>query len=57
MFREAGGEYVTVGSDAHFPEHVGRYMKEAYFALKAAGFCTVTYFKERTPVQIPLCTD
>lgn len=54
MFRAAGGEYVTVGSDAHFPEHVGRYRKEAHAALKAAGFSAVTYFKERRPVQIAL---
>ena len=54
MFRAAGGEYVTVGSDAHVPEHVGRYVKDAYTALKSAGFSAVTYFKERKPVQIAL---
>ena len=54
MFRAAGGELVTVGSDAHFPEHVGRYVEDAYTALKSAGFSAVTYFKERKPVQVAL---
>lgn len=53
-FRAAGGEFVTVGSDAHFPEHVGRYMDEAHEALKEAGFGAVTYYKERKPEQVKL---
>ena len=44
MFRAAGGEYVTVGSDAHVPEHVGRYVKEALSLIHIFGFAIFVLF-------------
>lgn len=46
-FRECGGELVTVGADAHRPEHVARGIPEALEMVKAAGFGYVTTYKGR----------
>lgn len=51
-FRELGGEYLTLGSDAHFTEHVGAGIKEGYDIALEAGFEYVTYFKDRKPVKV-----
>ena len=49
-FRECGGELVTVGSDAHRPEDVGKGVPEALELLRAAGFGYVTTFAGRKPI-------
>ena len=45
-YHALGGRYCTVGSDAHYAEHVGRRIAEA---LKIAEACQLTpvYFKKR----------
>ena len=45
-FQELGGRYVTLGSDAHYSEHVGRGLESA---LEIAHQCNLqpVYFKER----------
>lgn len=53
-FRELGGEYVTYGSDAHYAEHIGKGMEEAYAAMLAAGFTELTMFQSRTPLKLPI---
>jgi histidinol-phosphatase (PHP family) len=50
MFRDAGGEIVTTGSDAHRAEHVGLKLDGAVECLKAAGFRRYAFFKGRKPV-------
>ena len=50
LFRECGGEIVTVGSDAHTSEAVGRGQKEALEILREAGFKAVASFTRRKPV-------
>ena len=47
-FRELGGEIVTVGSDAHFPERIGQYVPEALEILKDI-FGYVCTFENRKP--------
>lgn len=49
QYAEMGGEIITVGSDAHRPEHVGNYIRET---LKALGDITpwITVFAEGKPV-------
>ncbi|MGE4483777.1 MAG: histidinol-phosphatase HisJ family protein [Oscillospiraceae bacterium] len=47
LYRECGGEVVTVGSDAHTADAVGTGIKEAYELLEEAGFRFVTTFKNR----------
>ena len=53
-FKELGGEYLTLGSDAHFTEHVGAGIKEGYEIALEAGFEYVTYFEKRKPVKVKI---
>lgn len=46
-YLELGGERITVGSDAHFPRHVGFGIKETTELLKELGFKYVTAFTKR----------
>ncbi|OGO16216.1 MAG: hypothetical protein A2Y93_16310 [Chloroflexi bacterium RBG_13_68_17] len=48
-YRQAGGKYVTAGSDAHLPEHVGFGLELAVAAARAAGFPNLTRFIARRP--------
>ncbi|ADY57378.1 histidinol phosphate phosphatase HisJ family [Syntrophobotulus glycolicus DSM 8271] len=47
-FKELGGKYVTIGSDAHSPGQIGRNLKTGY---ELAAYCSLSpvYFKERSP--------
>ena len=49
LFREVGGELVTVGSDAHTPKGVGQGIREAYALLSDVGFRYVTHYEKRQP--------
>lgn len=49
-YRECGGQYVTLGSDAHAPEDVARGLREILPLLQATGFDHVTTYEKRTPV-------
>ena len=53
-YRELGGEYVTIGSDAHTAAAVGAGFAEAAEALRRCGFSAYTVYRERRPVQIGL---
>ncbi|MDQ7779701.1 MAG: histidinol-phosphatase HisJ family protein [Planctomycetota bacterium] len=53
-YRQAGGEIVTVGSDAHRAEETGSGIATAYGLLREAGFKFVSFFRERRPHMIPL---
>ena len=50
LYRQAGGEIVTVGSDAHTPEGVGRGVREALELLAAHGFRYVCTYEKRKPI-------
>lgn len=54
MFREFGGEYVTLGSDAHAADQVGSNLKEAAELLLSCGFSYYTVFQKRKPVPMHL---
>lgn len=53
-YQQLGGEIITVGSDAHNPEHAGAGIAEAYTLLRNLGFRFVTVFDKRTPTMIPI---
>ncbi len=53
-FKELGGKYVSVGSDAHFAQHIAVGIKDAMKVAKEAGFDCVTLFQKRQPVEIPI---
>ena len=49
-YKELGGEIITVGSDAHRPEHVGYDFYKVGDLLKECGFKYYTEFKARKPI-------
>lgn len=51
-YRQLGGEVITLGSDAHYLEHVGADLSVGMELLEAAGFRYFTYFKDRKPVFV-----
>ena len=53
-YHSLGGEIITIGSDAHKPEHIGYKFDTAYELLDKAGFKYVTIFKNRKPDFIKL---
>lgn len=53
-FREEGGRFVTLGSDAHRPQDVGADFSEAVAMVRAAGFPGVTVFRQRVPYLLRL---
>ena len=53
-YRELGGEIITIGADAHKPEHVAYDFEKVPDILKNAGFRYFTVFKERKPDFIRL---
>ena len=53
-YRDLGGEILTVGSDAHKPEHLGYDFDYCRELLKRCGFKYYTVFHQRKPVFLPL---
>lgn len=53
-FRELGGEFVTLGSDAHTPEYVGRWIDEAAELAKSCGIRWALTFSQRRPIPVAL---
>ena len=53
-YKELGGEIITIGSDAHKPEHLAYDFSKVPSILKEAGFKYYTIFKNRTPEFIKL---
>ncbi len=49
-YRELGGEIITIGADAHKPEHIAYDFAKAEEMLKSCGFKYYTEFFEQKPV-------
>ncbi len=49
QFKALGGEYVTVGSDAHHTGDVGKGVAETYELMKACGYRYTAIYQGRTP--------
>lgn len=54
MYRRLGGEIVTLGSDSHVPEDIGKGIEGAALLLKELGFDYYTVYRRRKPEFIPL---
>ena len=54
LFKEEGGEFVTVGTDSHCLSHMGLGLTECNALLEANGFRYVTLFRGRKPAPIKL---
>ncbi len=52
LYREIGGEILTIGSDAHNASDVGKGALEAVELARAAGFNYITTFNQRRPEWI-----
>ena len=53
-YRELGGEIITIGADAHAPQHIGYDFQKVPAILKEAGFDYFTVFKQRKPEFLKL---
>lgn len=51
QFKDLGGEYVTVGSDAHHTRDVGAGVQAAHDLMKACGYRYTAVYKKRKPVM------
>ena len=54
LYRELGGEILTVGSDAHRPEDAAKGIRTGCEILQQCGFRYVTVFRHRKPEFIKL---
>lgn len=54
LYKDQGGKLITVGSDAHSPEHVGKCIRKGYALLQTAGFHEIMVVEngQRTMVSI-----
>ena len=51
LYRDLGGEYITIGSDAHKVSDIGAGIEQGEELLKSCGFRYVTLFKNRKAEQ------
>ncbi len=49
-YKELGGEILTIGADAHKPEHVAYCFEKIPNLLKSLGFSYYTVFEQRKPI-------
>ena len=49
LYRELGGEILTLGSDAHNPDYVGAHFDEGREILRILGYRTFCTFEKMTP--------
>lgn len=54
MYRDFGGELLTLGSDSHRNNNVGACFAEAKQILRDIGFSRYHYYRKRTPVGVIL---
>ena len=54
QYRRMGGEHITIGSDAHAPEHLGYGFTRTKELLKQCGFHYYTIYHNRKAEMIPL---
>lgn len=53
-YKELGGNLITIGSDAHFPEKIAQYYPQALECLESLGFTKIAVFKSMVPTFIDL---
>lgn len=54
LFRDMGGEIVTIGSDSHTVEDIAANSADGIEIARAAGFTRAAYFKKRKPYFIDI---
>ncbi len=53
-YKELGGKLLTIGSDAHFVEHLGAGVDKGYEMALRCGFDSIAVYQNRTPTLIPI---
>ena len=48
------GVNMTLGSDAHQPDDVGRHFDRAFSLLRSAGYTHLATFTERRRIDVPI---
>lgn len=54
LYKELGGDMITIGSDSHTPEQLGTYIEESKKLLKDLGFRHYCTFEQMKPAYHPL---
>lgn len=54
LYNKLGGELLTIGSDAHRAEDVGKGVQEAFKMAEMSGFRYITTYNARKPEQIKI---
>ncbi|RBP40282.1 histidinol-phosphatase HisJ family protein [Garciella nitratireducens] len=54
LYRSLGGEIITLGSDSHYPEHLGYGFMQICEMLKNLGFRYITTFEKQKPTFIKI---
>lgn len=54
LYKECGGELITLGSDAHRPQDVAKGLREGAELLRSLGFRYVARYVGRKPEMMPL---
>lgn len=53
-FKDFGGKYITIGSDAHKVQDIGFGINKAMEIAQRSGFEFVTLYQKRNPIAIPI---
>ncbi|TYR80330.1 histidinol-phosphatase HisJ family protein [Priestia megaterium] len=54
LYKELGGELLTLGSDSHFAHSVGAHIPEAMQIAKQIGFTYIFKYEKRNPIPVKL---
>lgn len=57
LYRDLGGEQITIGSDAHTPEDIALGFSGTEKLLLECGFRAYTVFQGRIPVEVPILRE
>jgi len=53
-YKELGGDLITIGSDAHFPDRIAQFYPQALECLQSLGFKRIAVFKSMNPTFIDI---
>ena len=53
-FKELGGQRVTIGSDAHYAEHLGAGLEQGMAIARRCGFTHMTLYQKREPIAVEI---
>lgn len=54
MYKKLGGKIITVGSDAHSAEDLGKGIAEGIALIKQCGFENIYYYDHRKPIAVKI---